>query len=454
MGKIEKKKAAPRHDPLHVQMELHDSTVVPDPTKGRGAVRRARNQEKDSTEEEKERFVSDKLSKKILLQARKQQEEIEREEKGGEPKKKLNKQVRQEEVEVDDGDESIDEDLDENEEDYERAYQTDLERHLSGLNPEDEAALSMFMSKEVPTRRTLADEVLGRIKEKETEIMTLASEKGELTPQKTLNPKVVAVYEGVGKILSRYRSGKLPKAFKIIPSLANWEEILYITNPDSWSTQAMYQATRIFVSNFNAKMAQRFFNLVLLPKITEDFQLNKKLNYHLYMSLKKSLFKPAAFFKGILLPLCESQNCTLREAAIVASVLSKVSIPVLHSSAALLKIAEMEYSGTNSMFIRVLLDKKYALPYRVLDSLVFHFLRFENDKRVLPVLWHQALLVFVQRYKEDLTHEQKEAILGLIRKQTHFSITHEIRRELINSRNRGEAPVAPEEMDMDLEDLD
>ena len=30
----------------------------------------------------------------------------------------------------------------------------------------------------------------------------------------------------------------------------------------------------------------------------------------------------------------------------------------------------MEYCGTTSFFIRTLLDKKYALPYRVIDALV------------------------------------------------------------------------------------
>ena len=30
----------------------------------------------------------------------------------------------------------------------------------------------------------------------------------------------------------------------------------------------------------------------------------------------------------------------------------------------------MEYCGTTSFFMRVLLDKKYALPYRVIDALV------------------------------------------------------------------------------------
>ncbi len=53
--------------------------------------------------------------------------------------------------------------------------------------------------------------------------------------------------------------------------------------------------------------------------------------------------------------------------------------------------------GANSIFLRVLLDKKYALPYRVVDALVFHFLRFAADPRSLPVLWHQAFLVFAQR---------------------------------------------------------
>jgi essential nuclear protein 1 len=115
------------------------------------------------------------------------------------------------------------------------------------------------------------------------------------------------------------------------------------------------------------------------------------------MAIKKSLYKPAAFFKGFLLPMCESGSCTLREAAIVASVLVKVSVPVLHSSAALLKLAEMEYTGSNSIFIRVLLDKKYALPYKVIDALVFHYIAFKNDPREMTVLWHQSLLIFAQR---------------------------------------------------------
>lgn len=216
-------------------------------------------------------------------------------------------------------------------------------------------------------------------------------------PNLTMGSFFLLLLNRVGQLLSRYKSGKLPKAFKIIPSLNNWEEILYITDPDNWSPHATYEATRMFVSNLKAQQAQKFFSLVLLDRVREDIQENKKLHYHLFLALKKALYKPAAFFKGVLFPLCESGSCTLKEASILGSVLTRVSIPVLHSSAALLRLADMDYTGPNSLFIRILLDKKYALPYKVVDALVSHFARFQNDPREMPVLWHQSLLVFAQR---------------------------------------------------------
>merc|ERR1712034_45890 len=265
-----------------------------------------------------------------------------------------------------------------------------------------------------------------------------------------VDPKVAEMYTEVGKLLSRYRAGKIPKAFKVIPQFRNWEQLLYLTEPDLWSAAAMYQATRIFTSNLKEKMAQRFFNLILLPRVRDDIDTYQRLNFHLLQALRKALFKPGAFFKGFLLPLCESGTCTLREAIIVGSVLAKNSIPVLHSCAAMLKIAEMEYSGANSIFLRVLLDKKYALPYRVIDAVVFHFLNFRSDKRELPVLWHQALLTFCQRYKQDVSSEQKQALLELIKIHGHHTITEDVRRELLHSKCRDEETAEPPTGLMDM----
>lgn len=197
---------------------------------------------------------------------------------------------------------------------------------------------------------------------------------------------------------------------------------------------------------------------------------------HLYNALKKALYKPAAFFKGFLFPLVGGGTCTLREAHIISSVLARVSIPVLHSAAALHRLCEIaaeqmsasaEAGGATNIFIRVLLEKKYALPFKVVDALVFHFLRFRAVDPAsmegvaaaeamhgvdgagaagagkLPVLWHQCLLAFAQRYRNDITEDQREALLDLLLIKGHKQIGPEVRRELLEGRGRG-VVVQPE----------
>ncbi|KAM6108434.1 bystin [Pterocles gutturalis] len=398
-------------------------------------------------EEDGSGYVDARLSRRILEQARRQQEELEAEHGPGAPAVPEQRSAALGPAGRGPGPGS-EEDEEEDEEwpTLERAVALEGRGGEVAVDPEDEKAIEMFMNKNPPLRRTLADIILEKITEKQTEVETALSEVSGC-PMPQLDPRVLEVYKGVREVLSKYRSGKLPKAFKIIPALSNWEQILYITEPETWTAAAMYQATRIFSSNLKERMAQRFYNLVLLPRIRDDIAEYKRLNFHLYMALKKALFKPAAWFKGILIPLCESGTCTLREAIIIGSILTKCSIPVLHSSAAMLKIAEMQYSGANSIFLRLLIDKKYALPFRVVDALVFHFLAFRTDQRVLPVLWHQSFLAFAQRYKEDLSSEQKEALLELLKFHSHPQISPEIRRELVNSKTRdveGQQPVAME----------
>ena len=184
--------------------------------------------------------------------------------------------------------------------------------------------------------------------------------------------------------------------------------------------------------------ARVFLEGVLLDAIREDIQLtregqrkdknSRKLNVHYYEALKRALYKPAAFFKGIVFPLLQN-GCTLQEAAIVASVLAKVKVPLLHSSAALIRLANMEYSGPNSLFIRILLDKKHALPYKVVDALVFHFIRLSNTYKAklgqsdkLPVLWHQSLLVFCQRYVFNNTFSLRDCYYSLLRLGTPLTL--------------------------------
>lgn len=266
-------------------------------------------------------------------------------------------------------------------------------------------------------------------------------------------------------ILSRYKSGPLPKPFKILPSVPNWPTLLDITQPENWTGNAIYAGTRIFISS-KPHVAQEFISTVLLERVREEIHETKKLNVHTYNALRKALYKPACFFKGLLFPLVQSGTCSLREAHIVSSVIARVSIPVLHSAAALLRMCDLaaeqsmrslEATGAVNTFIRVFLEKKYALPYKVIDALVFHFMRFRTDNDTnmgdgpgsakaykLPVLWHQSLLVFAQRYRNDITEDQREALLDLLLVRGHKDIGPEVRRELLAGRGRGVVLPDPE----------
>mmetsp|Transcript_2890 Transcript_2890/g.4669 ORF Transcript_2890/g.4669 Transcript_2890/m.4669 type:complete len:440 (-) Transcript_2890:19-1338(-) len=410
---------ATRHAPL-------GQTIIEDEHRDKFAVVRQRREKphrkNNDGQEEDEELLDEKATRKILQLSREQQLEMEAEDVREQRRQRNKKSADMEEDEAeDDEEESVLLEEDDNFVTHDNGYVTVTE---GALSPEDEAIVNEMMGGG-ERKQTLADLIMAKIEEKEAE------QRGEVLEEEDLGaelpPKVVEVYTDIGKILGRYTSGKLPKAFKVIPSLSNWEEVLYLTRPDLWTAQAMFAATRIFASNLNPKMAQRFYNLVLLDSVRADIVMNKKLNYHYYMALKKSVYKPAAFFKGILLPLCK-ENCTLREAAIVASVLQRVSIPVQHAAVALHKLAQLEYSGAASIFIKTLLDKKYSLPAPVIFGLVKHFTDFLGDDRTLPVLWHQAMLVFFQRYKNEI--RQKDDLRRVMKKHFHPKITPECRREL------------------------
>jgi len=77
----------------------------------------------------------------------------------------------------------------------------------------------------------------------------------------------------------------------------------------------------------------------------------------------------------------------------------------------------------------------------VIDAVVEHFANFTKDDRKLPVIWHQALLALSQRYKEDITAEQKQQLKILMRKHSHVQITPVIRRELFSTKSRGDTEI-------------
>lgn len=59
-------------------------------------------------------------------------------------------------------------------------------------------------------------------------------------------------------------------------------------------------------------------------------------------------------------------------------------------------------------------------------------------------------LRFLFRYASDLTPDQKDALLDVVRASSHPQISPEIRRELVNSVVRG-APRPDADGDVDME---
>ncbi|KAL8804782.1 MAG: hypothetical protein Q9182_002374 [Xanthomendoza sp. 2 TL-2023] len=454
----------PRHNSLSVDI------VATGPLRERSKKRKAK------LEGDGENYVDDKSSRKILKIGQDLADEVQGETRSTLPNPAFTFESRF--VEDDDG--SGHEELDEDDEVW--GDDDDGAVEEQELDPNDFSLFNKFMP-----QMTSQDHILGPKQDREnhrdgqaTNLADLilakiaaheATQSGQPVIQGSGLPeeavempvKVMEVYSKIGLFLSRYKSGKLPKPFKVIPTLPQWQELLSITRPEEWTANACYEATRIFVSS-KPYITQHFLEMVILERVREDIHETRKLNVHLYNALKRSLYRPAAFFKGFLFPLVSSGTCTLREAHVISSVLAKVSIPVLHSAAALLRLTEIaaeqtsiatESAGATNIFIRILLEKKYALPYKVIDGLVFHFLRFRAVPQIdttnasphvstlaanefkLPVLWHQCLLAFAQRYRNDVTEDQREALLDLLLSRGHKDIGPEVRRELLAGRGRG-----------------
>ncbi|KEP61886.1 UNVERIFIED_CONTAM: bystin protein [Hammondia hammondi] len=422
----EKRKVANRHNPLHVDILGQAGVHTPETArlfqrKGEVAKKSRLNAsaEDDFEGEDADGVVPRRLSKKILRLVEEQQHD--RSENGRD---------------ADSGSELDSENADEGDLDGEDVDSEGFVVIDGEADEEDELYVQRVQQRQATAAAaapTLADFILEKLRQKEERDSSGAAAETPEEDSSALPPKVVEVYTAMGSFLQKYRSGRMPKAFKVLPRLQRWEEVLLLTQPESWSRQAMFEATKIFTSNLSSAGAQRFLCLVLLPAVRSDISTNKKLNYHLYQALKKALFKPAAFFKGIFLPLA-LEGCSNREAIIVGSVVAKVSIPVLHGAAALMRLALVpppQWLPAVSVLMGHLINKKYSLPVKAVQACVAHFHRFAERTDALPVAWHQALLVFVQRYKFCLSEGERSMLKEVLRVHFHEKIGQEIRRELL-----------------------
>lgn len=480
MGKVSTKdsKDKGRHVPLYKDIAATGGKLKSSEIKAKVYKKASKGTQGDDDEDGNDEFNLDAAtSARVLKLAREQQQEIEDEENFNQVASKPRFELVSHES--DEENEEMDDQVDEEEEEEEEIEYIGED----DLNPSEIAMFEMFFKAKQGNNEpfqpiNLADKIMEKIAEAsstmEAQPNVAADEESDYDVSKRhtdrvyLPPRVIEAYQKVGESLRAWKHGKLPKLFKVLPTIKNWEDLLYVTAPELWTPNAVYEATKLFVSNLTAAKAEKFVSLVLYPRFHQDIEESEdhKLNYHIYRALKKSLYKPAAFFKGFLFQLVEDQ-CSVREAMIAASVLKKTSVPVQHAAVALSWLLEQEFSPAATVFIRVLIEKKYALPYQTIDDLVFYFMKFrivtdnkstfsldnemnDDDDDVLgntdidisqqrklqqapplPLVWHKSLLAFAQRYKNDITEDQRDFLMEVIRQRGHKEIGPEVRRELM-----------------------
>ncbi|KAL0230518.1 hypothetical protein PCE1_004077 [Barthelona sp. PCE] len=298
-------------------------------------------------------------------------------------------------------------------------------RH-EAVGEEDAATLAAFFDDEdvfsgEQTEEPAANTMWARIQEQ------LNAEEYKLD----IPPKVEEAYRIIGQLMAKYKSGKLPKAFMAIPRFENWEDILAITEPWNWTPHAFFRAIRSYVGLMTDNMCSIFYGEYLLPacRVNMANNPNKKLSYHFYQALRKSVFRPKAFFKGLLLPLI-TEEPTLKEAVVFGSILQRSSLPAHHSCTFMMKLMELEWTPIVAYFFDLVLEKKYAIPLQFLKHVIDYFLGFYDQDEKLPVVWHRGVHSLCANYCEHFTKENCKDIYRLVRKHTHHLITIDIRKEL------------------------
>ncbi|VWU53302.1 essential nuclear protein 1, putative, partial [Hepatocystis sp. ex Piliocolobus tephrosceles] len=117
------------------------------------------------------------------------------------------------------------------------------------------------------------------------------------------NSVVEKCYKTIGESLAIYKSGKLHQALTLLVKSPRWLELLMITQPPKWSTQATFEVTKLFSSNLKEKEVAKFYEYILLPLVVQHIMENNRLNPIMYKTLIKALYKSKAWFQGILFPL-------------------------------------------------------------------------------------------------------------------------------------------------------
>jgi essential nuclear protein 1 len=222
-------------------------------------------------------------------------------------------------------------------------------------------------------------------------------------------PKLLKVLERASLFLKVYKSGKMPKIIKLMPSLKNFEEIIWLTRPDIWSDQAIFSVTHSFISKLDKNQMGRFFSLVLAPRFQETIFNSNRYSIHIQKTMKMSTRFPSVFFSSVFLPMCESKNCSLKEGAVLGMILSNYHFNPSSILSVLIRLLKPPVTPVKCLLMRTILCKNYIIPHRTLDLLVDFFI--SNRKKIFFSQFKTFFIVFLKNYSIHLSSEDKRKII-------------------------------------------
>lgn len=249
--------------------------------------------------------------------------------------------------------------------------------------------------------------------------------------EKTNDPKIRGMYKELATVLRLHKSGKLPKAVNALASqkIPDWLDLLYLSEPLKWSPNALLAVTKLFAQTSDDKKCETFYGEVLLEYVEDALEKAKNLPPMLWKSLIAAARRPKCFIRGVLLPLSQS-SCTQKEARIISLIVRRVKLPRDHANAFIIAICQGDISLVRTIFLAGMVSRGQALAIQAIDAILNYFLRFDAIDEKQPLLWHQALLDFVQKYGVELLFEQRDHLEMLLQKHKHEKITPEILKYL------------------------
>lgn len=129
------------------------------------------------------------------------------------------------------------------------------------LNAEDEQMLDMFGTLDLQPKNKKSKILTTEEKRQAGELLKMAQEldanieskneqirQDEIAQDFTKDPKVQQVYGDIANLFAKYRSGKVPQAFRILALADQWTNIMDVTKPENWTPHAMWAATKTFTT--------------------------------------------------------------------------------------------------------------------------------------------------------------------------------------------------------------